>query len=132
MNFRRKDLTDQQKLFLEHLFGEAKGNTRLAAEMAGYSPTAYVAVARNLKDEIIEVAKEIMASNAARAAVVMGEALGEGATTPGANVRLAAAEKVLDRVGITKKDIIELDSKGNNAIFILPAKKPVEAPEGNE
>lgn len=121
----KKELTDQQQAFLDALFGPAEGNARLAAEMAGYSPTSYAAVARNLKDEIIDMAKDIMAMHAARAAMKMGEMLEAGAVAPGASIRIQAAEKILDRVGITKKDVLEIDAKGNNAIFILPAKIPV-------
>ena len=36
-----KELTDQQKTFLNALFGEANGSPKLAGEIAGYSEHSY-------------------------------------------------------------------------------------------
>ena len=33
-----KELTEQQQSFISALFGEAQGNPKRAAELAGYSP----------------------------------------------------------------------------------------------
>ena len=35
----KKQLTDKQTAFLEHLLGDARGNVRLAMDMAGYAKT---------------------------------------------------------------------------------------------
>ena len=48
-----KELSDKQKQFLKNLFGEAQGDPKAAAELAGYSPTSYPKVVQGLKDEII-------------------------------------------------------------------------------
>jgi len=48
--------------------------------------------------------------------------LDEDGTTPHSNIRLAAANSVLDRVGITKKDQLDVNMKALHGIFILPAK----------
>ena len=36
-----KELTTQQKTFIDLLFGEAKGNPKKAGELAGYSEHSY-------------------------------------------------------------------------------------------
>ena len=44
-----KELTDQQKTFLNALFGEANGSPKLAGEIAGYSEHSYPKVVKSLK-----------------------------------------------------------------------------------
>ena len=44
----KRNLTDMQEKFLDVLFGEAKGNPREAARLAGYSSHSYPKVIRNL------------------------------------------------------------------------------------
>ena len=53
----KRNLTDMQEKFLDVLFGEAKGNPREAARIAGYSEHSYPKVIRNLKKEITELAE---------------------------------------------------------------------------
>ena len=55
-----KELTDQQKTFLNALFGEANGSPKLAGEIAGYSEHSYPKVVKSLKDEILQRAEEVM------------------------------------------------------------------------
>ena len=52
----KRNLTDMQEKFLDVLFGEARGNPREAARLAGYSENSYPKVIRNLKKEITELA----------------------------------------------------------------------------
>ena len=47
----KRNLTDMQEKFLDVLFGEAQGNPREAARIAGYSEHSYPKVIRNLKKE---------------------------------------------------------------------------------
>jgi hypothetical protein len=116
-----EDNTEQQNAFLDFLFGEAKGNPRQAAIMAGYSPNAYSAVTKNLRKQIIERAEHVLAMHSAGAAFALGDALEDG-TTPGVQVKIIAAKEVLDRVGIVKHDKLEIKAEGVSPLFILPAK----------
>ena len=52
--------------------------------------------------------------------------LDEDGTTPQAGIRLAAANSILDRVGITKKDQLDINMKAVHGIFILPAKNGID------
>ena len=118
----KRNLTDMQKKFLDVLFGEAQGNPREAARIAGYSDHSYPKVVRNLRKEITELAENHLSTHSAKAANRLIALLDEDGTTPQASIRLAAANSILDRVGIVKKDQLDINMKALHGIFILPAK----------
>ena len=118
----KRNLTDMQEKFLDVLFAEAKGNPREAARLAGYSENSYSKVIRNLKKEITELAENHLSTHSAQAANRLIALLDEDGTTPQASIRLAAANSILDRVGIVKKDQLDINMKALHGIFILPAK----------
>ena len=123
-----KSLTDTQEKFLDALFGEAKGNPKRAGELAGYSEHSYPKVLRSLKNEIVERAENYLATHSAKAATKMVDMLEEDGTTPHANIRMEAAKQILDRIGVVKKDQIDINMKAMHGIFILPPKeKPEES-----
>jgi len=117
-----KELTEQQEKFLEALFGEAKGNPKQAGEIAGYSPSSYPKVIKALKDEILERAEYSLAFNSAKAVKGLITALDDDGTTPGANIRMEAAKQILDRVGLVKREKVDVNAKVAHGIFILPPK----------
>ena len=118
----KRNLTDMQEKFLDVLFAEAKGNPREAARLAGYSENSYSKVIRNLKKEITELAENHLSTHSAQAANRLITLLDEDGTTPQASIRLAAANSILDRVGLVKKDQLDINMKAMHGIFILPAK----------
>ena len=122
----KRSLTDTQEKFLDVLFGEAKGNLKKAGELAGYSEHSYPKVVRNLKQEIISRAENYLATHSAKAATKMVDMLDEDGTTPHANIRLEAAKQILDRIGIAKKDQLDINMKALHGIFILPAKDKLD------
>jgi len=121
-----KSLTDTQEKFLDALFGEARGNPKKAGELAGYSEHSYPKVLRSLKNEIVERAENYLASHSAKAATKMVDMLEEDGTTPHANIRMEAAKQILDRIGLTKKDQLDINMQVKHGIFILPAKEEPE------
>ena len=123
----KRNLTDMQEKFLDVLFAEAKGNPREAARLAGYSENSYSKVIRNLKKEITELAENYLSTHSAQAANRLIALLDEDGTTPQASIRLAAANSILDRVGIVKKDQLDINMKALHGIFILPAKDSPES-----
>ena len=125
-NTQKRNLTDMQETFLNVLFGEAKGNPREAARIAGYSAHSYPKVVRNLKKEILELAESHLTTHSAKEATRLTDLLDEDGTTPLSNIRLAAANSLLDRVGITKKDQLDINMKAVHGIFILPAKDGID------
>ncbi len=121
-----KSLTDTQEKFLDALFGEAQGNPKRAGEFAGYSEHSYPKVLRNLKDEIVKRAENYLAIHSAKAATKMVNMLEEDGTTPHASIRMEAAKQILDRIGIVKKDQLDVNMNLKHGMFILPAKDEVE------
>ena len=117
-----KELSTQQKTFIDFLFGEAEGNPKKAGELAGYAPSSYPKVVKALKDEIMERAEYSLALNSAKAVKGLVDALDEDGKTPGVNIRMEAAKQILDRVGLVKKDKIDITGQVAHGIFILPAK----------
>jgi|TARA_R100001082_G_scaffold109712_1_gene87532 hypothetical protein len=117
------ELTEKQKLFLSALFGEANGEPRAAAEIAGYAPTSYPKVVHGLKDQIIERAETVLAAHSPKAALSIANAIDDDGSIPGANIRMEAAKQVLDRVGLIKKEKIDINAKVAHGIFVLPAKE---------
>ena len=121
-----RSLTNTQEKFLDVLFGEARGNPRKAGELAGYSEHSYPKVVRNLKQEIISRAENYLATHSAKAATKMVDMLDEDGTTPHASIRMEAAKQILDRIGIVRKDQIDINMKSLHGIFILPAKDDID------
>ena len=117
-----RELTEQQQEFLTALFGEAQGNPKKAGEIAGYAQNSYPKVVKALKEEILERAEYSLALHSAKAVKGLVDALDEDGKTPGVNIRMEAAKQILDRVGLVKKDKIDITGLVAHAIFILPAK----------
>jgi|TARA_R100001440_G_scaffold32257_1_gene50818 hypothetical protein len=117
-----KQLTEKQESFLENLFGQARGNPREAAKLAGYDENGYQKVVKSLKQEIIERAEGVLATHSPKAVMGMVNALDDDGSVPGANTRLEAAKQILDRVGISKTERIDVNAKVQHGIFILPPK----------
>ena len=121
----QKDLTEQQKVFLDALMGEAAGNVRAAMDVAGYSRnTKTIDIVRRLKDEILETTQPYLASNGPRAALAMTGVL-EDPTALGNRDRINASREILDRVGVIKTEKVAVQAE-SGGLFILPAKKKQE------
>jgi len=119
-----KELTTRQQSFLDHLVS-CNGDTKRAAELAGYAEGSYTSVVKALKTEIIELAENILAQNAPKASLKLVEVMDSTDPIPQANVRLQAAQTLLDRVGIGKTDKLDVNLQNTNGLFILPAKQEV-------
>jgi len=121
MDIATKELTDKQAAFLEALLGEARGNIRLAMDMAGYSKsTKTTEVVGPLKEEITERAGMMLAMNAPKAAFGIVDVLDDPSAL-GARNAISAAREVLDRTGLVKKEQVEVSGNAGG-IFILPPK----------
>ena len=123
MPTQKRSLTDSQEKFLDALFGEARGNPKKAGELAGYSEHSYPKVLRSLKSEIVARAENYLATHSAKAATKMVDMLDEDGTTPHASIRMEAAKQILDRIGIVKKEQMDINMKAMHGLFILPPKE---------
>ena len=119
-----KELTTKQQSFLDNLVS-CNGDPKRAAELAGYAEGSYTSVVKALKTEIIELAENILAQNAPKASLKLVEVMDSTDPIPQANVRLQAAQTLLDRVGLSKTDKLDVNLQTSKGLFILPAKKEV-------
>lgn len=118
-----KNLTDQQKLFLEVLFDQAGGDAVKAKKLAGYSDTYPTSqVIKTLEEEIVNATKQFLSRNGPKAAIGLVGVL-DNPLDLGTKEKLAAAKDILDRIGVSKTEKIDVGSSG---IFILPSKKSDE------
>jgi len=115
-----KTLTEQQQIFLEVLFNEAGGDVVVAKRLANYSPTYPTSqVIKTLQDEIIEATKAFLARSGPKAAIKLVGVL-DNPTELGIKEVLAASKDILDRIGVSKTEKVDITSNG---IFVLPAKR---------
>jgi hypothetical protein len=117
-----KELTTKQQLFLDNLV-EAGGDPKKAAEIAGYAPNTHWQVTQSLKTEIIDLATTILARSAPKAALKLVKVMESEDPVPQANVRLQAAQTILDRVGLGKTERVDVNHNVQGGLFILPAKQ---------
>jgi hypothetical protein len=114
-------MTDKQLMFLEALFGPAKGNFVQAKKMAGYAETVATSqVVDPLRDEIAKRTRDFIAENGPKAVWAMMDVIDEP-TALGNSNKMAAAKDFLDRAGFKASDKVEFT--GPSPLFILPAKK---------
>ena len=118
-----KQLTEKQQKFLDCLI-ETNGNPKEAAEMAGYSGNHYQVV-KSLKNEIIDLATDVLAHSAPEAAFKLVDIMQTDRPIPQIANKLQAAQTILDRVGVTKKERLEVNHNTSGGVFILPAKNDV-------
>ena len=92
--------------------------------MAGYSGNHYQVV-KSLKNEIIDLATDVLAHSAPEAAFKLVDIMQTDRPIPQIANKLQAAQTILDRVGVTKKERLEVNHNTSGGVFILPAKNDV-------
>lgn len=117
-----KQLTTKQEAFLDNLV-KVGGDPKQAAELAGYSEGSYSSVVKSLKTEILDLATNILAQSAPKAAFKLVDIMDSSEPVPQANMRIQAAQQILDRVGLGKTDRLDVTVNTQGGLFILPAKE---------
>ena len=102
-----KQLTTKQEAFLDNLV-KVGGDPKQAAELAGYSEGSYSSVVKSLKTEILDLATNILAQSAPKAAFKLVDIMDSSEPVPQANIRIQAAQQILDRVGLGKTDRLDV------------------------
>jgi glycerate-2-kinase len=123
-NKKERTLTEKQESFLGHLV-ETQGDFKKSAELAGYSGNHYQ-VLQSLKEEVVDLASNVLAREAPLAAFKIIEVMRSDKPIPQANYKLQAAQTILDRVGVSKTDRLEVNHNAGGGIFILPEKKAID------
>lgn len=120
---RKKELTEKQQTFLDNVVVTG-GDLKKAAELAGYKGNHYQVI-QSLKDELVDMAQNLLAHNAPRAAMKLVEVMDSDRPVPQASSKLQAAQTILDRVGVSKTERLNIDHNVNGGLFILPQKDTV-------
>ena len=120
----KKELTVKQQTFLDHLI-DTGGDPKKAAKLAGYSENGHWQVVQALKNEIIELASNILAQSAPKAAMKLVDVMESDDPIPQANIRIQAAQTILDRTGLGKQERMDVNHKVEGGLFILPAKDEI-------
>lgn len=110
-------LSNKEELFIQHLM-EGMAVTK-AAEAAGFNPTYGYPLRKKLAKHIINEAENYLAVHSVSAAKKLVDAISDD--FPNA-VQVQAANSLLDRIGIIKKDSTPQTTIKAN-IFILPEKQ---------
>ena len=119
-----RKLTEKQQDFLNNLI-ETKGNLKLSAELAGYAGNHYQVI-KSLRQEIVDLASNVLAREAPRAAFKLIEVMSSADAMPQANIKLQAAQTILDRVGVSKTEKVDVNHNVTGGIFILPEKQAID------
>ena len=122
---KKRELNEQQQKFLDALAHEAKGNIKQALAIAGYAETSQSNIVSSLKDEIVDVATKILAKSAPMASQKLVEILMSDDPIPQVGAKLQAAQTLLDRVGVAKRDKLDVTHTASSGIFILPNKDKI-------
>ena len=120
----KRKLTEKQENFLNNVI-ETKGNLKLSAELAGYSGNHYQVI-QSLKQELVDLASDVLAKEAPSAAFKLVDVLTTDKPIPQANVQVQAAQTILDRVGLGKKERLDVNHNVQGGIFILPEKETID------
>jgi phage terminase small subunit len=115
-----RTLTEKQQKFLDCLIA-TNGDPKQAATLAGYSGNHYQVIS-SLKEEIIDLATNVLANSAPEAAFKLVEIMKTNKPIPQIVNKLQAATAILDRVGVTKKERLDVNHNYSGGVFILPAK----------
>ena len=120
----KRKLTNKQEIFLNNII-ETKGDLKLSAELAGYQGNHYQVI-KSLKQEIVDLASDVLAKEAPTAAFKLVEVLQSNKPLPQANVKVQAAQTILARVGLGKKERLDINHNVQGGIFILPEKETID------
>jgi len=129
-NQTKRELSVKQQSFLEHLV-DTQGDAKKAAELAGYT-SHYHHVVKTLRSEILELTQEILANSAPRAAFKLVEIMDSKKPVIQAGNKITAAQTLLDRVGVSKVDKLDVThSMNSGGIFLMPDKAPLDIQDGD-
>lgn len=130
-------LTENQKAFLDALFGEAEGDPVLAKKLAGYADSVKVSeITRSLKQELSDLSHDKLSIYATKAAIQLINLM-DNPNEAGAVTKIKVIQQILDRVGVaTKSDSVDLKVPAGG-LFIMPAKevksdKEIDTDENSE
>ncbi len=121
----KKELTEMQETFVDQLLSNG-GNVTEAMDLAGYKPSSRQWLVKSVKDEIVSRKEHLLALSAAKAAQRLINTIDDDGSEPRSEIRLKAAESLLNRVGLGKKDTVQHNVTAVHGVVLLPSKKQAE------
>mgnify|MGYP001364477224 FL=1 len=125
----KKELTPKQEAFIDALI-ENGGNVSQAMKLAGYEPTSRTWLVNSVSSEIVERTQNYLAAHGMKAANNLITALDEDGTTPKGELRLKAAESLLNRIGIGSRETIDHNVTAIHGVVLLPNKQDEKIIDG--
>jgi hypothetical protein len=113
-------LNETEELFLAYL--ETAPSIKAVSVAMGISSSHAYDMYAKLKGVILDRARDNLALGSLKAVATAISLMDAEASTEKGELRLAAAEKIMDRVGLTKHTSVEVRVESENGLFILPAK----------
>jgi hypothetical protein len=120
---KKNEITEKQNNFLDALFDNG-GDINEAMLTSDYQQGSKGWLVRSLRSEIIERAKYELAGSAVKSVKRISETLDADGTIPNSHMelRMKAATDILDRVGISKRQEVDIKAELIHGIVLLPAK----------
>ena len=118
-------ISEKEELFLSNLFSNG-GYVVAAAEKAGYTKGSAGWLRTKLSDEIITRSKNLLATASVKATNKLIEMIDTPEVNRGDDLRLKAAESLLNRVGLGKEETHNHNVQALHGVVLLPAKKGME------
>ena len=121
-----KALTTQQELVLEYI-EDGLSVINIASKLQVSRQRIYT-IQRGLTDEIISRQRDKLATASIKAVDTAIEMMSADENTEKGELRLKAAEGIMNRTGLTNHTSVEVMVESTNGIFILPGKSFVPPP----
>ena len=125
----KKELTPKQEAFIDALIQNG-GNISQAMRTAGYEQTSRAWLVKSVSEEIVERTQNYLAAHGMKAASNLITALDEDGTTPKGELRLKAAESLLNRIGIGSRETVDHNVTAMHGVVILPNKQEEKIIDG--
>ena len=118
-----RDLTDTQEMFLVYM--EQGLPLKEVASKMDISMSYVYEMSSSLKEVIQERTRDRLTLAGMQSANTVIASLSADGSTEKGELRLKAAEAILDRIGVTKHTNVDVQIEAQNGIFILPGKSVV-------
>jgi hypothetical protein len=126
---RGRPFTDLEKSFLTE-YVRAKYDVKKAGKKAGLHEVDVAGMVRRLKPVIQELLEVKLLTASSDAIDALSDVLTNDDVMPNAGAKVQAAQAVLDRSGLGKTERVEVEHKGGQGVFIMPAKEEPKIIEG--
>lgn len=120
-----KSLSMQQQLALENFYADGCLDAKKAFIDAGYNKNDVAKAIRVLKDELIQLLEVQLVNLGPKAVRTLGNILESEEPIVQVAAKLEASKTLLDRIGLGKKEQVDVNHNVSGGIFILPAKQEV-------